>query len=134
MSGTEIVGGLEREIRVHLDPEALRKHGLALNDVIRRLKEENIEQFGGRVTTGPKEIIARTMGEYRNLEDIRNIPLIRDGLSMVYLRDVAKVLDSHEEARVITRLNGDPCVKLSVLKQSTANTVEVSISSSWADW
>ena len=126
VAGTEIVGGLEREIRVHLDPEALEKHGLALNDVIRRLQQENIEQFGGRVTTGPKEIIARTMGEYGNLDDIRNIALIRNGLSMVYLRDVAEVLDSHEEARVITRLDGDPCVKLSVLKQSTANTVEVS--------
>lgn len=126
VAGTEIVGGLEREIRVHLDPEALEKHGLALNDVIRRLKEENIEQFGGRVTTGPKEIIARTMGEYQSLADIQNIALIRDEFSTVYLRDVAEVLDAHEEARVITRLNGDPCVKLSVLKQPTANTVEVS--------
>ncbi len=126
VAGTEIVGGLKREIRVHLDPEALEKHGLALNDVIRRLKQENIEQFGGRVTTGPKEIIARTMGEYQSLEDIRNIALIRDGFSMVYLRDVAEVLDAHEEARVITRLDGDPCVKLSVLKQASANTVEVS--------
>jgi len=125
VAGAEIVGGLEREIRVHLDPEALEKYSLTLNDILGRLKKENLEQFGGRVTTGPREIIARTMGEYRSLEEIRSIPLVREGPSLVYLSDVAEVIDSHEEVRVITRLDGKPCVKLSVLKQSTANTVAV---------
>ncbi len=125
VAGTEIVGGLKREIRVHLDPNALEKYGIGLVDVLKRLREENIEQFGGRVTVGPKEIIARTMGEYKSLDEIRNVLLTRDGQAKVYVRDVADVLDSHEEERVITRLDGKPCVKLSVLKQADANTVEV---------
>ena len=125
VAGTEIVGGLKREIRVHLNPDALEKYGIGLADVLRRLREENIEQFGGRVTVGPKEIIARTMGEYKSLDEIRNVLLTREGQAKVYVRDVAEVLDSHEEARVITRLDGNPCVKLSVLKQANANTVEV---------
>jgi len=125
VAGTEIVGGLKREIRVHLDPDALEKHGLTLPGVIKRLREENVEQFGGRVTAGPKEIIARTVGEYRNLDEIRSIVLTRSGDAKVYLRDVAEVKDAHEEVRVITRLDGNPCVKLSVLKQASANTVEV---------
>lgn len=125
VAGTEIVGGLKREIRVHLNPDSLEKFGIGLVDVLRRLREENIEQFGGRVTVGPKEIIARTMGEYRTLEEIRNVLLTREGQAKVYVRDLADVLDSHEEARVITRLDGNSCVKLSVLKQSDANTVAV---------
>ena len=125
VAGTEIVGGLKREIRVHLDPEALEKHGLTLPEVLRRLREENVEQFGGRVTTGAKEIIARAMGEYRNLDEIRDIVLARDGQAKLYLRDVADVEDASEDVRVITRLDGDPCVKLSVLKQASANTVAV---------
>jgi hydrophobe/amphiphile efflux-1 (HAE1) family protein len=125
VAGTEIVGGLKREIRVHLDPVALEKYGIGLPDVLTRLREENVEQFGGRVTVGPKEIIARTMGEYKSLDEIRDVLLSRDGQAMVRLRDVAEVVDSHEEARVITRLGGKPCVKLSVLKQANANTVEV---------
>lgn len=125
VAGTEIVGGLKREIRVHLDPEALEKHGLTLQAVLKRLREENVEQFGGRVTIGPKEIISRTVGEYKSLDDIRNILLTRSGEAKLYLRDVAEVVDASEEVRVITRLNGNPCVKLSVLKQATANTVEV---------
>ncbi len=125
VAGTEIVGGLKREIRVHLDPDVLEKFGIGLSDVLKRLREENVEQFGGRVTVGPKEIIARTMGEYKTLDEIRNVLLTRDRQAKVYVHDVAAVLDSHEETRVITRLNGYPCVKLSVLKQANANTVEV---------
>jgi len=87
--------------------------------------EENIEQFGGRVTAGPKEFIARTIGEYRNLDEIRAVVLANSSAGKVYLRDIAKVEDAHEEVRVITRLGGNPCVKLSVFKQADANTVDV---------
>jgi multidrug efflux pump subunit AcrB len=58
VAGTDIVGGLKREIRVHLDPNAVEKYGLTLPAVIKRLQEENLEQFGGRVTAGPREFIA----------------------------------------------------------------------------
>jgi len=125
VAGTEIVGGLVREIRVHLKPDALEKYGLTISTVLKRLREENIEQFGGRMTVGPQEIVARTMGEFASLDDIRNLVLLRDGAARVYLRDVAEVVDSHREARVITRLDRQPAVKLSVMKQADANTVEV---------
>lgn len=127
VAGTEVVGGLKREIRVHLDPLAMEKFGLSLPTVIKRLQDENLEQFGGRVTTGPREIIARTMGEYRSLDEIRAIVLARNAESKITLADIAEVKDAHEEARVVTRLDGRPSVKLSVLKQSDANTVEVAL-------
>ena len=125
VAGTEIVGGLVREIRVHLKPDALEKYGLTIGAVLKRLREENIEQFGGRMTVGPQEIVARTLGEFASLDEIRDLVLLRDGAARVYLRDVAEVVDSHREARVITRLDRQPAVKLSVLKQADANTVEV---------
>ena len=126
VAGTEIVGGLKREIRVHLDPEALEKHRLTLAGILKRLQQENIEQFGGRVTQGTREFIARTTGEYRSMEDIRNVLIAREGVAKILLRDIAQVEDAHEEVRVITRFNRKPAVKLSVHKQADANTVEVS--------
>jgi len=125
VAGTDIVGGLKREIRVHLDPNAVEKYNLTLPGVTKRLQEENVEQFGGRVTVGRREFIARTMGEYRTLDDIRNVVLANNNAGKIYLKDVAQVEDAHEEVRVITRLGGQPTVKLSVLKQADANTVEV---------
>ena len=125
VAGTDIVGGLKREIRVHLDPNAMEKFGLTLPAVTKRLQEENLEQFGGRVTVGRREFIARTMGEYRTLDDIRNVVLANGAAGKIFLKDVARVEDAHEEARVVTRRGGKPNVKLSVLKQADANTVEV---------
>ncbi|RJP83069.1 MAG: efflux RND transporter permease subunit [Desulfobacteraceae bacterium] len=127
VAGTEVVGGLKREIRIHLDPLAMEKYSLSLPAVIKRLQEENLEQFGGRVTAGPREIIARTMGEYRSMDDIRAIVLVQSNGSKITLADIAEVRDAHEEVRVITRLDSRPAVKLSVLKQADANTVAVAI-------
>ncbi|MFH0960585.1 MAG: efflux RND transporter permease subunit [Pseudomonadota bacterium] len=125
VAGTEIVGGLKREIRVNLDAKALDKHQFSLTNVVKRLKDENLEQFGGRVIAGPREFIARTMGEYKSIEDIRRVVLAKKDEGKIYVRDVAQVEDGSEDVRIITRLDGQPCVKLSVLKQADANTVEV---------
>jgi len=125
VAGTEIVGGLEQEIRVHLDPERLAAYDLTLNQVIKRLKEENIEQLAGRVTEGNREFIVRTTAEFQNMDDIRNVVIVNNNRSMVMLKDLATVEDSHEDKRVMTRFNGKPAVKLNILKQADANTVEV---------
>lgn len=125
VAGTDIVGGLKREIRVHLDPNALEKYQLTITAVTKRLQEENIEQFGGRLTVGRREFIARTRGEYQSLDDIRHVVLANTNNGKIYLKDVAQVEDDHEEVRVITRLGGKAAIKLSVLKQADASTVEV---------
>jgi len=125
VAGSEVVGGLKREIRVHLDPVALERYRLGLADIEKRLAAENIEVSAGRVTVGKKEYIARTTGEFTSLDEIRDVVVARSGEALVRLRDIARVEDAHEEIRVITRLDGEPCVKLSVLKQADANTVEV---------
>jgi hydrophobe/amphiphile efflux-1 (HAE1) family protein len=125
-AGVEVVGGLQREIRVHLDPQRLTAYGLTAARIAKALYEENREMFAGRVTVETREIIARTMGEFESIEEIRNV-VVASGPNgtNVYLKDVATVEDSHEEMRVNTRFNGKPCVKLNVLKQAEANTVSV---------
>lgn len=127
VAGTEIVGGLEREIRILLDPLLMEKHRIPLETVMKRLAEENVEQTGGRVTVGRREIIARTMGEFDDLEQIRSVVIARRGGNRLYLRDIARVVDSHEDERIIARFNGQPCVKLSVFKEAEQNTVEVAL-------
>ncbi len=126
VAGTEIVGGLKREIRVLVDPSAIEKYGLSLGTVIRRLQEENILQAAGRVTEGRREFIVRTTGEFTSIAEIASTVIASEHGANVYLRDIAQVEDSHEELRVITRFDGRPCVKLNVLKEANANTVEVS--------
>jgi CzcA family heavy metal efflux pump len=125
VAGSEVIGGLKREIRVHLDPLAIERHQLGLDDLVKRLAKENIELSAGRVTAGKRELIARTTAELTSLDELRKIVVARSGEARLLLGDIARVEDSHEEVRVITRLGGKPCVKLSVLKQADANTVPV---------
>jgi hydrophobic/amphiphilic exporter-1 (mainly G- bacteria), HAE1 family len=125
VAGTEIVGGLKREIRINIDPVAVEKFGLSIPAIVKKLSQENIEDFGGRVTETTRELIARTTGEYKTLDEIRSVVLTRTPQGNVYLSDVATISDANAEVRVITRLGGKPCVKLSILKQADANTVEV---------
>lgn len=125
VAGTEIVGGLRREIRVHLNAQRLAAYDLTLNQVIRRLQEENIERLAGRVTEGSREFIVRTTAEFHNLDDIRSVIVASNGKAMVRLKELAAVADGHEDQRVVTRFNGQPAIKVNILKQADANTVEV---------
>lgn len=126
-AGAEVTGGLIREIRVHLDPQRLQKLRISPVQISKILYDENREMFAGRITVRSREIIARTMAEFESIQEIENVIIARgpDG-EEVALKDVATVEDSHQEMRVNTRLNGKSCVKLNVLKQASANTVEVS--------
>ncbi len=125
-AGAEIVGGLEREIRVHLDPERLQAYKLSPTQVAESLFDENLETFAGRMTIEPREIIARTMGEFENLQEIENVVLaIGQNGESVYIKDVARVEDAHAEMRINTHINGNPCVEVKILKQYAANPVRV---------
>jgi len=125
-AGVEIVGGLKREIRVHLDAQRMSAYNLSPDRIVKVLYEENREMFAGRVTVENREIIARTMGEFESLTEIEYVVVAQGpNNENVYLKDVATVEDSHEERRVNTRFNGETSVKLNILKQAEANTVAV---------
>ena len=125
-AGVEIVGGLKREIRVHLDVQRMSAYNLSPDRIVKVLYEENREMFAGRVTVENREIIARTMGEFESLTEIEYVVVAQSPEGeKVYLKDVATVEDSHEEMRVNTRFNGETCIKLNILKQAEANTVAV---------
>ena len=125
-AGVEIVGGLKREIRVHLDAQRMSAYNLSPDRIVKVLYEENREMFAGRVTVENREIIARTMGEFESLTEIEYVVVAQSPEGeKVYLKDVATVEDSHEEMRVNTRFNGETCIKLNILKQAEANTVAV---------
>jgi hydrophobe/amphiphile efflux-1 (HAE1) family protein len=125
VAGTEIAGGLRREIRVHLNAERLAAYDLSLNQIIKRLQEENVERLAGRITEGSREFIVRTTAEFQNLDDIRNVIVASNGKAMLRLKELAAVEDGHEDQRVVTRFNSKSAIKVNILKQADANTVEV---------
>ena len=119
-------GGLRREIHVDLDLTKLRSLGLSVAEVVNVVRRENLNRPVGPVNEGRFELLLRTQGEYKTLEEIRNLVITTRNRVPVYMRDIAAVEDSHEEVRQLVSVNGNPAVRLFVYKQSGANTVEVS--------
>jgi multidrug efflux pump subunit AcrB len=105
----------------------LQAYGITIDKVTQRLRDENIELQGGRVTSDQKDFIARTVGEFKSVEDIKNLIVAKsNNSSIVYLKNIADVKDAHAVQRIKTKMNKTEGVKLSVFKQAGANTVEVS--------
>jgi len=125
-AGTDVSGGTKREIRVLADPYKLQAKGVNADLLARRLKDENIELSGGRVTTGRKEFLVRTKAEFLNIEEIKNTVVTTDKYGKtVYVKDIAEVKDTGDIQRVKTKLNSKEGVKLSIFKQVAANTLDV---------
>jgi len=125
-AGTALSGGMMREIRVHIDPMKLQGYNITLDEIAKRLKNENVDLVGGRVVTGLRDYTVRTYGEFQNISEIENLVVSRRGDSQVLLKDLARVEDHHDLQRIRTKYNGKEGVRISIFKQADANAVTVS--------
>jgi hydrophobe/amphiphile efflux-1 (HAE1) family protein len=126
VAAIDVAGGLVREIRVTLDQERLRSYGLTVSDILTRIRAENQDVAVGNVTSPTFEIVGKTAGKFRSVDDLRNVLLTVPGTrERIPLSEIAEVSDTHQERRLWARLDGVPAVKLSVRKQPDANTVAV---------
>jgi multidrug efflux pump subunit AcrB len=120
------MGRRDREIWVEVDPGRLESYELSLADVILSLRNKNLDIPGGRIGSGREEFLVRTMGEAETLEQIERV-IIRSTTEggHVYMRDVAKVSDTFEEATTEGRLNGQTAISLMVTKSKTGDTIRI---------
>ncbi|MCH7716503.1 MAG: efflux RND transporter permease subunit [Gemmatimonadetes bacterium] len=124
-----VVGGLEREIHVEVDPRLLQAYGIDIDQVLTALDAANQSAPGGTIRRGRYRYALRTIGEFQTVEEIAAVPLTRgDTVSVsgsVRLRDVARVVDGFKDRESIARYNGSEAVGLLLFKDSGANTVRV---------
>jgi len=133
-------GGLEREIHVDVNPELLQSYGIELQQVSQALDRANYSAPGGFIVRGRFRYPLRTLGEFQEIEEIRDVVVAQQGAGggqgaggegeqgsfrLVRLRDVATVTDDFKERETIARYNGNESVGLLIFKESGANTVAV---------
>ncbi len=125
VAALDVWGGLDREIHVNLNPDKIKAMQLSTNQILSRIRSGNINLPAGSIDRGDYEVTIRTPGEYRSVEELRNLVITEREGAPVQLREVAEVEDSWQKITRIVRVNGEPGVRLSVNKQSGKNTVEV---------
>ncbi|MGM0783224.1 MAG: efflux RND transporter permease subunit [Pseudomonadota bacterium] len=122
-----IGGGRDYAMRIWLDADALAARELTAGDVEDTLRAENVELPGGSIESDSRQFIVRLPRGFSTPEDFRQLALAEgsDGY-LVRLGDVARVEIGAVEERTIFRGNGVPMVGLGMMKQSTANVLEIS--------
>ena len=125
VASVSLSGGQEKEIRVTLLPDKLKGYNLTPASIAQFLALENLNLPAGEVKQGKRTLTLRSIGEFNNIDEIRNLPITTSG-GIIYLRDVAEVEEVYKKMNSYAYINGNPSISLSVQKQSTANTVKVS--------
>jgi HAE1 family hydrophobic/amphiphilic exporter-1 len=122
-----IQGGREREIRVNLDLDRLQSNNLTVTDVLKEIGNANLDFPTGKIDDRDRQFVVRLAGKFSSLEQLKGLVLrSSESGGTVYLRDVADVEDGFKEIRTMSRVNGRNAVGIVVMKQSDANTVDVS--------
>jgi HAE1 family hydrophobic/amphiphilic exporter-1 len=125
VGGVNIVGGNARQIRVQVDPDAMRAYGLSPLQLTTALQLENQEVPAGRIERGATERLVRVTGRILDPKAFAEIPVAVRGGTPIRISDVATVVDGAEDRRTGAEINNTPAVSLDVLKISGSNTVEV---------
>ncbi len=118
-------GGLEKEIRVYVNPEKLNYYNLDLNQVSSSIKSENTNLPGGSVTMGPTKYLIRVPGEFINAEGINEALISAPNQVPVRVKDLAKVVFGFKEISSKSRLDGIESVSLSIVKRSGENLLAI---------
>ncbi len=125
VAAVKVRGGLEEEIRVELDERQLTLLGLNIQEVNRRLAQENINLAGGNLKEGQTEYLVRTLNEFRDVDEIANLVIGRREGADLRVKDVGTAVRTNKEREVITRVNGKESVEIEIYKEADANLVTV---------
>ncbi len=123
VAAVRVRGGLEEEIHVLLEEEALRRTGLSTQTIISRLAQENINVAGGTLKEGRTEYLVRTLNEFENLDQISETIIVNLNGRDIRVKDLGRVVRSHKEREIMTRTDGNESVQIEVFKEGDANIV-----------
>jgi HAE1 family hydrophobic/amphiphilic exporter-1 len=118
-------GGLEREVRVFIQPDRLQAVGVTIPEVMMALQRQNMEVPAGRLESGAREQLVRVTGRITEASQFGDVFIGTRNGRAIRLKDVARVEEGTEEERSLAMVNGQRAVALDLLKVSGANTVAV---------
>jgi multidrug efflux pump len=121
-----IGSGQSYAMRIWLDRKAMAARNLVVNDIENALRAENLELPAGSIESSERNFTVRVKRAFRTAAEFERLILARgsDGY-LVRLGDIAHVERGTEEDRTFFRGNGEAMVGIGIIKQSTANTIDV---------
>ena len=125
VAAARVRGGLEEEIHVLINEAKLQRVSLSINQVISRLRAENINAAGGRIQEGGAEYMIRTINEYQSLEEIANTIVFRREGREIRVKDLGQVVHGQRDREMMTKTDGNESVQIDIYKEADANMINV---------
>jgi multidrug efflux pump subunit AcrB len=120
-----VTGGLEREIRIEVDPDKLAYYRIPITVLQQTVASENQNTSGGAITLGQGRYQLRVPGEFKTPDEIFNLVVATHEGRPIYLKDVATVVDGVKEETSRSRLDGIDAVNISVKKRVGENIIQI---------
>jgi HAE1 family hydrophobic/amphiphilic exporter-1 len=121
----DVWGGFTRELRIELDPDALRAMELPIDAILGAIRDANLDLPAGRIERGRYEVTLRAPSYFEDLDSIRHTVVAQRNGSPVTVGQIGEVVDGYERPTRIVRINQKPGIRVAIRKQADANTVEV---------
>ncbi|MBU3910999.1 MAG: efflux RND transporter permease subunit [Candidatus Omnitrophica bacterium] len=126
VANVDVYGGRERKILVEVDKNKLYQYSVSMEQVVSVLGANNLNLLAGDIEWGKDKYLIRIMGEYKSLDDIKNIGVFATPQGVIIkLEEIATVKDSFLEPTNYARTDVEPVVSIYIQKESTANTIQV---------
>ncbi len=119
------IGGEVKQYQILLSAEKIQKSQLALEDIEKGLSKISLNTTGGYIDINKKEYLIRNIGSIHSEEDIEKTLVGMHFGKAVFVKDIAEVKIGSQTKRGDGSINGKPAVILSIQKQPTANTIEL---------
>lgn len=124
ISKAEIKGAFEREIHVKVDVHKMELNEVSFNDIEGAIANENTTISGGDIITGDNRRTVRVDGEFKTVREIEDVIVKHESGNIVFLRDIAEIVDGYKDRNSYARLNDDPVVSIDVIKKGGENLLE----------
>ena len=122
----DIVGALEREIQINVDMYKMQAASVTMTDLERAISSENLTISAGNIATYGMKRSLRVAGQFTRPEQIENIVLKSSSGAILYIKDVADVVDGFKEQESFSRLEGQNVITLNIIKRSGENLLDAS--------
>ncbi|HBV88395.1 MAG TPA: hypothetical protein DEF42_17530 [Desulfosporosinus sp.] len=129
VASVTVAGGFNEEVLIHLNQDKLNQTNLTQEKITQLIQANNLTYPGGVLTQDNKELNLRVIGKEDSIDTLRQLPIsmIPEGnaVNVVTLADVAKVEMVKKDINSIAHTNGKESLMISIQKEGTSNTVEV---------
>lgn len=122
----DIIGALDKEVRVDIDPYRLQAMGMSFDDVSRAIQFENMNVSGGELLNDGVRRNIQITGEFASVEQINSVIVRSMRGATAYVRDIATVTETTKEQQSFARLDGKDVITLAVLKKAGENLINAS--------